>query len=83
MRRFTTHCDAAFAPLLARHGFMRVARKVDRSLAEDVYRAGELASPNASMPARGGYRTIAPEPRSLGRYMRSRSQPSGACRRIL
>jgi hypothetical protein len=41
MRRFTTHCDAAFAPLLSRHGFTRVARKVDRSLAEHVYRAGE------------------------------------------
>jgi hypothetical protein len=40
MRRFTTHCDAAFAPLLSRHGFTRVARKVDRSLAEHVYRAG-------------------------------------------
>jgi hypothetical protein len=41
MRRFTTHCDAAFAPLLSRHGFTLVARKVDRSLAEHVYRAGE------------------------------------------
>ncbi len=41
MRRFTTQCDAAFAPLLSRHGFTRVARKVDRSLAQHVYRADE------------------------------------------
>jgi hypothetical protein len=41
MRRFTTLCDAAFAPLLSRHGFTRVVREVDRSLATHIYRAGE------------------------------------------